>query len=129
MKVKIIVLLTCLTAWATNSLAQTYIPKFRSDLPKCVGEKQNAWTLCVGTFKFPNGNIYTGEWHNGMREGNGELRIVAKGKSTENYIGSEVPAVYTGEFMNNKLNGRGRLVLDTGEVVEGDFVNNIFTKR
>ena len=106
-----------------------YKSRFTSDLPKCAGEDPSKWTLCVGTFKFGNGNIYTGEWHNGMREGNGELRIVAKGKTTTNYIGSDIPATYTGEFMRNKINGRGKIVLDTGEKTEGDFVDNMLVVK
>jgi hypothetical protein len=111
------------------SQAQNYTPKFRSDLPKCVGNDIRQWSLCQGSFTFPNGNTYTGEWNNGQREGNGEIRIVARGKLTETYIGSDTPAVYTGEFMGGRMNGHGVMVFDNGKTIEGNFRNNILVTQ
>ena len=95
----------------------------------CQGENPRNWNNCVGTFTFPNGNIYTGQWQNGMRQGNGKIRIVAKGQSSENYIGSDVPSTYIGQFANNRINGHGVWTTDNGDRYEGNFVNNIMVSQ
>ena len=63
-----------------------------------------------GRGKFVNSYLtYEGNWKNGVKEGQGMLKT---------YIGE----VYTGEFKNNKYNGKGKF--DSGtSVYEGDFVN------
>lgn len=103
-------------------------PTFESKLPYCRGNEPKTWNLCVGTFTFPNGNSYIGEWRNGQRDGVGKIRIVARGKSYEGYIGSEAPSIYTGEFKNNMLNGRGVWIVDGGDRYEGIFSNNILVR-
>lgn len=64
-----------------------------------------------------------------MREGMGSIRIVARGQTTENYIGSTVPSTYTGEFRNDRINGHGVWVVDNGQRFEGEFVNNILMQE
>lgn len=102
---------------------------FHSSLPDCFGSNVQAWNNCKGSYTYPNGNAYTGEFVNGMRDGQGTIRIVAKGQSNSNYIGSDVPATYTGSFKNNRINGKGVWVTDKGERKEGKFVDNIFVGK
>ncbi|MBL94348.1 MAG: hypothetical protein CMF70_03495 [Magnetovibrio sp.] len=41
-------------------------------LPQCQGIYDEAtWTKCFGTYIYPNGATYTGEWLNGKRHGKG----------------------------------------------------------
>ena len=103
-------------------------PTFESKLPYCQGNDPRGWNMCVGSFTFPNGNSYIGEWRNGQRDGVGKIRVLAKGQSSVSYIGSAVPSVYTGEFKNNMLNGYGVWIVDGGDRYEGQFVNNILVK-
>jgi len=93
--------------------------------PRCQGSNPRQWNNCVGTFTFPNGNTYTGEWQNGMRQGNGKIRIVAKGKSTSNSIASDAPSTYVGQFANDRINGHGVWTTFDGKQYEGNFVDNI----
>lgn len=95
----------------------------------CQGDNPRNWNNCVGTFTFPNGNTYTGQWQNGMRQGNGKIRIVAKGKSNANNIASEIPSTYVGQFANNKINGHGVWTTDNGDRFEGNFVDNILVSQ
>jgi hypothetical protein len=101
----------------------------QSTVINCVGLDPLSWNNCIGTFTYPNGNKYTSEFKNGRRDGNGTIRIVAKGTSTSNYIGSDTPATYVGEFRDDRLNGHGVWTTDGGSKIEGDFVNNILVKK
>jgi len=83
------------------------------------------WDNCIGIRRYGNGNTYVGEFRNGIREGFGKLRILARGRSGPGYVGSETPSTYIGEFKDDMLNGHGIWTTDTGERYEGDFKNNI----
>jgi hypothetical protein len=104
-------------------------PKDQTPGITCVGQDPRMWDNCVGTYTYPNGNKYTGEYKNGRRDGKGTIRIVAKGMSTNNYIGSEIPSTYVGDFRDDRLNGHGVWTTDDGKKIEGDWVNNIMTKK
>lgn len=93
-------------------------------LPKCVGDDVAKWDRCVGTHRFSNGNVYTGEWLNGERSGFGKIQIAERGYSDENKIRSATPATYTGQFRDNKINGRGSWVEEDGASFVGEFSDN-----
>lgn len=97
-----------------------------SVLPACKDEPVRKWDQCVGTHTYPNGNIYTGEFRNGLRHGFGKIRILAKGIPGGEGIRSEVPSTYEGQFKNGVMSGTGILTLDTGERFEGNFLNNVY---
>lgn len=80
--------------------------------------------MCFGSFTFPNGNAYTGEWKNGRRDGVGTIRIVSRGPTNKNNIGSIAPSTYAGEFLQGQLSGRGVWIVDNGDRYEGEFVQN-----
>jgi hypothetical protein len=82
--------------------------------------------MCFGSFTFPNGNSYTGEWKNSRRDGVGTLRIISSGPTNKNNIGSTMPSTYVGEFRQGQLNGRGVWIVDNGDRYEGEFVQNAF---
>jgi len=98
----------------------------KGSLPACSGANPQNWDNCTGTFTYPNGNIYTGEYHQGHRQGKGKIRILAKGQSTDRSIASDIPSTYVGEFSGDRLNGYGVWTTDKGEKFVGYFVNNIY---
>jgi cyanophycinase len=83
------------------------------------------WDNCVGVVTYPNGNIYRGEFHHGMREGFGFILINAKGVSDQNSILSNEPAIYAGEFRGDRLNGRGIWITQLGTAYFGTYRDNI----
>lgn len=62
-----------------------------------------------GKMVYASGNIYCGEWHNGMRHGIGEFIFTATGER------------YVGEFQNDVFSGQGKLYLSGGMVYDGRF--------
>jgi hypothetical protein len=83
------------------------------------------WDNCVGLVTYPNGNVYRGEFHRGMREGFGFIVINAKGVSDHNDILAKEPAIYAGEFRGNGLNGHGVWFTKAGTGFSGTFIDNI----
>ena len=63
--------------------------------------------------KFANGDIYEGQFENGLRHGNGTLKF-ANGKNN----------VYVGEFKNDKFEGKGILTVNDN-IYEGPFLNGL----
>lgn len=101
------------------------IPSFVSKLPKCQGNDSKTWNACVGGSVLPNKNAYYGEWRDGLREGLGQLKIMAKGVSEAGRIKSDVPAIYVGEFKRGQLDGHGVWIDQTGDRYEGEFKDNV----
>jgi S1-C subfamily serine protease len=97
-----------------------------SKLPPCQGANFQQWTGCVGTHQYPNGNAYTGEYANGLRDGNGFLDITNKSCATSyNCIGSNAHAKYRGQFKADRVSGYGTWVSDNGEKYVGEFQMNM----
>jgi hypothetical protein len=96
-----------------------------SNLPACVGNNPREWNYCKGTFTYPNGNKYTGEYRNGKREGNGIIDVVAKGDPDNARIASNIHSTYTGQFSNDRINGYGVWAADNGYRYEGFFIDNL----
>jgi hypothetical protein len=94
-------------------------------LPVCIGDNPHEWNGCRGTYTYPNGNKYTGEYRNGMREGRGVIDVVAKGDPSNTRITSNIHSRYTGQFSNDRINGYGVWVADNGYRYEGYFIDNL----
>jgi hypothetical protein len=78
---------------------------------ECAGESSTDWTNCIGAYRFPNGNVYRGEFANGLPEGIGTLEVNAIGTSDSTQVRLPVPGVYVGEFRDGKLSGQGAVVM------------------
>jgi hypothetical protein len=78
----------------------------QSDLTqkRCSRGPSAGWTSCVGVYRYPNGNVYLGEFADGLPGGIGMLQIR-----------EPVPSVYVGEFDGGNAGGRG--AVSTHDVV------------
>ena len=64
-------------------------------LPKCTGSYSSAtWTNCKGTYYFPSGNKYVGEYKDGKRNGKGTFTWTNGDK-------------YVGDWKYDNFNGQG----------------------
>src|SRR6266404_2155224 len=64
-------------------------------LPPCSNfQPEVPWDNCQGTFKYPKGNIYVGEFRDGKPNGQGAYTLTNGDK-------------YIGEYKDGKWNGRG----------------------
>ena len=80
---------------------------------------------CVDTYRYPNGNIYYGEFDSGLRQGIGLLEIVDIGISNHTIARVSAKGVYVGEFKDGLRNGRG-MVLISGGGYYGMFKDHIY---
>lgn len=64
-----------------------------------------------GTYKLPNGDMYTGNWVAGVRDGYGRY----------DWAGG---SYYVGEFKDNMLHGKGTFYGVDGKVMAGIFIEN-----
>lgn len=103
------------------------VPLQPSTLPNmsCGQQYSPQWDNCVGVVKYPNGNVYQGEFHHGQREGFGVIVINASGVSDHNNILSKEPSIYAGEFHDGRLNGHGVWFTKSGAGYSGTFIDNI----
>ena len=84
-----------------------------SDLPDCVGDRYGTWNNCFGTYTWPDGNKYVGEWKDGDFNGQG-ARTYPNGDK------------YVGGFKDNKKNGRGTFTYADGATYVGEFKDDKF---
>ena len=96
----------CLSFVALSGCASVVVA---SDLPNC--RSPGGWHNCSGTQISPSGNIYTGEWKDGKRSGQG----------TYTWTNGEK---YVGEFKENKKNGTGTFTWSYGKRYIGDWKND-----
>ncbi len=88
----------------------------------------STWNGCFGVVRYPNGNIYFGEFRNGERSGLGLIKIMARGVTTAQNIATPTPGLYVGQFRGGLMNGQGVLLTqDSG--VFGRFVDNRYVRQ
>jgi hypothetical protein len=92
---------------------------------ECLREAYAVWTNCIGTYSFPNGNVYRGEFAQGLPEGIGMLQVNAVGRPETTHVRLPVPGVYVGQFKDGKLSGQGAVVM-SGNGYFGRFRDNTF---
>jgi hypothetical protein len=108
---------------------------FVNNLPSGVGNvncdtnaSPGTWNECFGVVRYPNGNVYFGDFKNGERSGLGFIKIMARGVMTAQNIATATPGFYVGQFRGGLMNGRGVLLTQTDGVF-GRFVDNSFVGR
>jgi hypothetical protein len=77
-------------------------------VPACPAEQNVRWHNCRGTFKFPSGATYVGEWRDNTLQGQG----------TYTWPDGEK---YVGEFRDGKRNGKGTYTWPDGRKHVGEF--------
>ena len=73
-------------------------------------------SIFEGTYTYPNGEVFTGQWEFQERNGLGTLKY-ADGR------------VYVGEFKDGLRHGKGTLTWPSGRKYEGDFVRGSRTGK
>jgi hypothetical protein len=81
-----------------------------NQLPQCPKEQGAEFHNCWGTFTYPNGNKYVGEYKDGNEHGQGTY-IFRNGDK------------YVGEFKNNSYHGQGTFTRANGDKHVGEYRN------
>ena len=77
-------------------------------LPECPDDPNAIWSNCVGTYTWPDGDIYVGEW----------LDDKLNGQGTYTYANG---ATYVGEHKDDKRNGQGTATWPNGDIYVGEY--------
>ncbi|MGH2443697.1 MAG: hypothetical protein ACRDFX_11130, partial [Chloroflexota bacterium] len=88
------------------------------------GEVSADWTNCIGTYRFSNGNVYRGEFADGLPGGIGMLQVNAVGGPEATQVRLPLPGVYVGQFKDGNLSGQGVVVMN-GAGYFGTFSDNM----
>ena len=79
-----------------------------SALPPCPGDTSSVWTNCFGTYTWPTGAKYAGEWKDDKRNGQGTYTWPTGAK-------------YVGEYKDGQRNGQGTMTSPSGEKYVGEY--------
>lgn len=82
----------------------------QSKLPQCQGTNISTWNMCVGTYTYPDGRKYVGEFRNGKRNGQGTMLFVNGTR-------------YVGGWRNDRRHGQGIDIDSLGEVKKFNWVD------
>jgi len=107
----------------------------QSNLKKCPKSTSAQWHNCFGTFKNKNG-VYTGEWRNSKRNGQGTYTFANgskyEGTFKDDYFNGQGTIAYAdggkyeGEFKDSKFNGQGTIAYADGSKYEGEWKDDKF---
>lgn len=108
------------------------------------GHSNNLSAQCIsgncqngaGSYRYAANSKYTGQFLNGLREGNGKITLTNgnayDGQFSRNRMQGEGTMVYSngdkyiGTWQNDQMHGRGKYYFKTKERYEGDFKNGEF---
>ena len=104
-------------------------------LPECK-KYRKVWNNCIGSFSYPNGDIYTGEWKQNKQYGQGTYSWATGHKYIGNFKKNNRHGYgklifpnggeYIGEFKDGKKHGQGALTIPNGKVYDGLWRNDKF---
>lgn len=93
------------------------IVELQTSMGKYIGECKLGDIIGKGKFICNNGDIYEGEFYDGVLNTNLEYRVSIKFPTGEHYEGG---------IIDGKFNGDGTLSMPNGDYYEGKFINNKF---
>ena len=79
-------------------------------LPNCPSDQTKRYDNCFGTYAFPDGEKYVGEWKDNKKDGQGTYTF----PDGENYVG---------EYKNGEKNGLGTNTFPDGDKFVGEYKN------
>ncbi len=88
----------------------------QGSLPACTGKNSSSWSACTGTLASGNTILYSGEFLNGKKHGQGE-EIIPKTNGSDRYLG---------QFREGRRHGRGIYYFANGSKYEGELVRDQF---
>ena len=108
----------------------------QSNWPTCPSSVDLLWTNCYGTYTYPNGDKYVGEYKDGEQHGQGTYTFPNRDK----YVGEFKDAQrngqgtytyadgskYVGEYKDDKFNGEGAYTFANGNKYVGEFKDHNF---
>ena len=92
--------------------------EFRTASGKYIGHYKEGRVMGRGKFIHDNGDVYEGEFYDGVLNTNLEYYV------SITFPGGER---YEGDIVGGKFNGKGKLTMPNGDYYEGAFINNKFT--
>jgi len=84
----------------------------QSNLPPCVGAYSAEWNNCFGTYNYPGGSRYVGEWRGAKRSGQGTNYF-----AEYQWRGDK----YAGEWRDDRINGFGTYTWANGNQYVGQW--------
>lgn len=78
------------------------------------GQWENGKRFGKGVLIYPTGEIFEGEWKNDLPNGKGVI------KRTK-YMDPKTEIMYSGNFIDGKFHGTGKLIYTNGDTYTGDF--------
>jgi hypothetical protein len=120
---------------AAKKAEEARVKESGSRLPACPTDTSVHWDNCYGTYVWPNGEKYVGEWRDDninvqgtytwpdgqkyvgeFRDGKRNGKGILTPPDAEKYVGE-----YVGEFKDGKKDGQGSLTWPNGEKYVGEF--------
>jgi hypothetical protein len=83
----------------------------------CLDSDSN-WNKCHGTYTFPDGTKYVGEWKDNKPNGQGTFTESNSNQSIKTFTYPD-GSKYVGEYKNNKRSGQGSMIFACGDEYVG----------
>ena len=122
-------LLTLLIGFST-------LAKAASALPDCPADQSAVFDNCFGTYTWPDGQKYVGEYKDDKKHGQGTytwpdgVKYVGEYKDDKKHgqgtLTSPDGVKYVGEYKDGKRHGQGTFTFPDGEIWNGYFMNGEF---
>ena len=85
------------------------------NFPPCQTTTTSSWTNCVGTYIFPSGDKYEGEWRDGKRNGQGTFYSLADNQNKGDK--------YEGNYKDGLRHGQGTYIFANGSKFVGEWID------